>query len=242
MGAFINIVGQKFGRLYVLQKDASINKRIKWICQCDCGNKISISSGDLRSGNTQSCGCYQKQRISQSNKRYNQYIHVFGENFVVGYTKSKNPQEFIFDLEDFEKIKSYCWSIGGGGRLVARNPNGGTPIKFHRLVLDFPDLSFDIDHINGNQLDNRKINLRICSHAENSRNIKIPKNNSTGYIGVFWRKDIEKYSARILHNNKSINLGCYALIEDAVFARLKKEKELWGDFSPQRYLFEKYNI
>ncbi len=55
----INLNGQRFGLLTVegLDIEKSTSEKKYWICQCDCGNRISVSTGDLRSGNTQSCGC-----------------------------------------------------------------------------------------------------------------------------------------------------------------------------------------
>nr|DAG20580.1 MAG TPA: restriction enzyme [Caudoviricetes sp.] len=55
----INLNGQRFGLLIVegLDIEKSTSEKKYWVCQCDCGNRISVSTGDLRSGNTQSCGC-----------------------------------------------------------------------------------------------------------------------------------------------------------------------------------------
>lgn len=55
----INLKGQRFGLFTVegLDIEKSTSEKKYWICQCDCGNRISVSTGDLRSGNTQSCGC-----------------------------------------------------------------------------------------------------------------------------------------------------------------------------------------
>ena len=68
MPAPINLIGQRFGRLMVVRKS---NQRTAeggyvWVCKCDCGNEISVKSGNLRSGHTQSCGCYAKDRISET--------------------------------------------------------------------------------------------------------------------------------------------------------------------------------
>lgn len=58
MGACINITGQRFGRLTVLQKAKSRNGRSAWLCRCDCGVEKDILTQSLRSGLTKSCGCY----------------------------------------------------------------------------------------------------------------------------------------------------------------------------------------
>ena len=64
-----DLTNQRFGRLLVLRRDPekkTNNGSILWICQCDCGNIVSVSSGRLRNGTTQSCGCYAKQRSSEA--------------------------------------------------------------------------------------------------------------------------------------------------------------------------------
>lgn len=66
MPAFIDLTGQRYGRLTVIGKDLAVKKGkpIRWICQCDCGNIKSIQGANLRSGLTQSCGCLHKEKIS----------------------------------------------------------------------------------------------------------------------------------------------------------------------------------
>ena len=69
MGKLIDLTGQRFGRLTVLRRDESVSghgKTSKWICQCDCGNIKSIDSYSLRLGPTTSCGCYQKEKVSEA--------------------------------------------------------------------------------------------------------------------------------------------------------------------------------
>ena len=65
MSKFIDLTNQKFGRLTVLERDYS-KKQTSWICKCDCGNIKTVSSSDLKQGHTQSCGCLQKERVSNA--------------------------------------------------------------------------------------------------------------------------------------------------------------------------------
>lgn len=64
-----DLTGQKFGRLTVIERDTT-SKTTKWICKCDCGNTKSVAAGHLKSGSTTSCGCYQKEKASISNKKH----------------------------------------------------------------------------------------------------------------------------------------------------------------------------
>jgi len=162
-------------------------------------------------------------------KKYNTY-NLSGE-YGIGYTLK--GEEFYFDLEDYDKIKNYCWYIeNGGGRVCTHNPSRKTPYKLHRLILDITDPKITIDHKNRNQRDNRKSNLRICTSKENSYNHKVSKSNNSGKTGVHFRKDTNKYTSYIMVDNKMIYLGCYKNIEDAINIRLKAEKKYFGEFAP----------
>jgi hypothetical protein len=62
-----NIAGQRFGYLTVMERAPSNpkDKRVKWMCRCDCGEQKSVYSCHLRSGATQSCGCFQTESKRQ---------------------------------------------------------------------------------------------------------------------------------------------------------------------------------
>lgn len=109
--------------------------------------------------------------------------------------------------------------------------------KAHRLcwILFYgkaPAEGMVIDHINGDPHDNRISNLRECMQAENSRNAKKPKNNTTGYKGVSWSpRTIMKYRAYICVDRRQIHLGLYPTAELAHAAYLKAAKEHFGEFA-----------
>lgn len=65
-----DLTGEKFGRLVVTKRsDIKIPRRAIWECECDCGNKINVRGENLRSGNTTSCGCFQKEQIAATGRR-----------------------------------------------------------------------------------------------------------------------------------------------------------------------------
>lgn len=80
-----------------------------------------------------------------------------------------------------------------------------------------------IDHINGNRKDNRISNLRDVAQSANNRNRCVSTNNTSGDIGVSWRKDSRKWVAFITHNGKRKHLGTFASRSDAVSARKSAE-------------------
>lgn len=64
----IDLTGQKFGKLTVIQKTKSKNKRTMWLCKCECGNKKIIGGNELKNGITKSCGCYNLQKLHERKK------------------------------------------------------------------------------------------------------------------------------------------------------------------------------
>ena len=88
-----------------------------------------------------------------------------------------------------------------------------------------------VDHINHNGLDNRKCNLRICTNQENICNCEIPKNNKSGCKGVYWAKDKHKWTVQVTVNNKTIYIGRYDNLEEAIMARKEASKKYYGEFA-----------
>lgn len=70
MGKFIDLTGQRFGRLTVIKKLGHRGKHILWLCVCDCGTERAVASTHLRSGHSQSCGCLQKEHTVASSKTH----------------------------------------------------------------------------------------------------------------------------------------------------------------------------
>lgn len=176
--------------------------------------------------------------------------YEFTEDYGIGYTYNNIP--FYFDIEDFDKIKQYQWYIKKSGYVCSSKTKTHDAVYLHRLILNYP--KEQIDHKNRNKADNRKENLRLCTPSENGVNKNKFQNKSTDYIGVSvvqkerFSKRKNKvikyhyYRAYIHLNNKFISLGMYTNLQDAIVARLKAEHELYGDFAPQKELFEKYKI
>lgn len=69
MGKFIDLTGRKFGRLTALYSK-NVNKRYKWLCQCDCGNKVWVNTANLINKHTRSCGCLTRERFLKNSAKY----------------------------------------------------------------------------------------------------------------------------------------------------------------------------
>jgi hypothetical protein len=89
-----------------------------------------------------------------------------------------------------------------------------------------------VDHVDQNKSNNKFSNLRLATYSQQMHNQRKRFDNTSGHKGITWRKDLKKYCARIKIYGKSIHLGHYDTLEQAIFARQAKELELYGEFSP----------
>jgi hypothetical protein len=171
-------------------------------------------------------------------KKYNRY-DLSGE-YGIGWTTNTN-KEFYFDLEDYDKIKDYCWyeqvNHNGYHCLMAKNNETNKLIKMHQLVFN----KF-CDHRNREPFDNRKVNLRDATYTQNSQNRSIGTNNTSGVVGVGWYQRCAQWRARITVNDTPILLGYFDNKIDAIRARLEAEKKYFKEFAPQQHLFKQYGV
>lgn len=232
MGKLIDITGKKYGKLTVKKIGKhGYNIKTTWICDCDCGNKnIEVRGDMLKSGTTKSCGCYNNEMrkiTGKLRKKYNKY-DLLNSDFGIGYTSNTN-EPFYFDVEDYNKIKKYCWMIGNHGYIRSTDENGNG-ILLHRIIMN-AEHDMKVDHINHNTLDNRKNNLRICSDSENIRNRDVSMYNKIGITGVSWLVARKKYVSSITVNYKKIHLGYFNNLNEAINARKEAEKKYFGEYS-----------
>jgi len=141
-----------------------------------------------------------------------------------------NNKVSIIDDEDFEKVSKYKWSYLPLGYATRQDWSTKKFLYLHRYIINAPE-EFIVDHINGDKLDNRKENLRLCSQSQNMMNRGKNKNNTSGLKGVIFRKDTKKWQAQIKLNYKNINLGSYESAIDASKARRRAEKKYYGEFA-----------
>lgn len=153
-------------------------------------------------------------------------FEIKGDELLV---TTKSNETILCDADDFGKVKDFSWYVSSSG--YAATTDNGMLMYMHRLIKkDELQADEEVDHINGNPLDNRKVNLRVCSHKENLRNLGVQKNNTSGYPGVHKLKS-GRFRALIMIDYRSIDLGTYATFEEAVAARKDAEKLYFGEFA-----------
>lgn len=169
----------------------------------------------------------------------NEYILHDDYAECITYDKEGNEAARIkIDLDKVEELKQFKIYIRkqGGDTWYAAISINGKKILLHRYLMGVHEEEYSIkkvvDHINGDKLDDRVQNLRVCEHKDNMKNIR--KGNKV--IGVSQLKN-GKWAARIMHNYKGMHLGYFDTEQEAIIARLTKEFELCGDYGPNKDLY-----
>lgn len=143
--------------------------------------------------------------------------------------------DVLLDEEDLHLIEKYSWRIQKrkhGPYVRSSIPVNGkhVDIYLHRIIANAPE-GLVVDHINGDGLDNRKCNLRVCTHAQNLANQKNQKRGRSKYKGVVWRANANKWGAKIMVEGKYIWLGYHSLESAAAQAYNEAATKYLGMFA-----------
>lgn len=145
---------------------------------------------------------------------------------------------FTIDTKDYDLIKDYSWHKLSEGYIAATKVIDKKQESFlvHRLILGSVGYSVKTDHRNGNVLDNRRCNLRVCTNAENLRNSKPRKvyngrRTSSQYKGVFYRKDTNEWEVAICVDSVQISIGSFKKEIEAAKAYNREAIKLHGLFA-----------
>lgn len=236
-----DLTGRHFEKLKVIrQAEDYISPKgvhaARWECECSCEDKTIVLAlgADLKQGKVLSCGCLNREKLYERNKKYNKY-DLSGE-YGVGWTSNTN-KEFYFDLEDYDKIKDYCWreikTSKTYQQIVAHEPKNNKQITLHQIIF-----GKYADHINRDTFDNRKVNLRPANKSQNTYNSGLFLTNISGIRGV--NKSKTRYRAYIGDVQEGTYLVKYFDNKElAVLRRLTWELIYAGEYAPQLELIQR---
>jgi len=137
----------------------------------------------------------------------------------------------IVDAADYEWLNQYKWHVQKHKNTsYARTQKNGKSIRMHRLITGAPSHLL-VDHRDSNGLNNRRTNLRLCTHQENVYNRRPRPGSTSRYKGVYRKKTSKKYVANIRNNGKILFLGYFDDEIEAAIAYDIKAMELFGEFA-----------
>ena len=147
-------------------------------------------------------------------------------------------QAALIDDDDFELVSKYKWHATWKPSTKSfyavtkiRKPDGKqTALLMHRLIVGAKK-GQQVDHIHHLTLDNRKSELRLCTASQNRSNSGAQANNTSGFKGVSWQKQRQKWQAHIMLNRKKKYLGCFHTPEQAHEAYCRAALDLHGQFA-----------
>lgn len=144
----------------------------------------------------------------------------------------------VVDASDAEMVSQFRWyAKRSGHRFYAycsvRDPHTGRQksMSMHRVILDVDNPAIDVDHINGDGLDNRRSNIRRCNQSQNQMNRKRFNRQHSRYRGVTWNASSGKWQAAICKDGVRKYLGVFVHEDDAARAYNDAAESLFGDFA-----------
>ena len=206
MREYENLIGQRFGKLVVQELLPSNEKgHRRWNCLCDCGQMHIVTTGNLKSGHVTNCGCVRSPDLTGK---------VFGKLTVLGKADEKRKKGN--QMQPLWKCQCEC------GEVVYRSRESLTNEKERMCIncicnSNIQSMREAAGFIGGTQIS--KI-----------QDMKLTAANTSGTRGVYWHKRSQKWYVRLKFKGKLMYFGSYSNYEDAVKARHRAEKDIYGTF------------
>lgn len=138
----------------------------------------------------------------------------------------------LIDEDDVIRVAGLKWHLArrpNGVFYVKSHPHEDVTIRMHRMILQAPD-GVLVDHWNLNGLDNRKANLRLCTKQQNTWNVPMRRDNTSGLKGAIWHSRIRKWQANYNLMGRKIHIGYFETPEEAHAAYVAALAPMRGEF------------
>lgn len=154
--------------------------------------------------------------------------YTFSKDGQIAYGEMPDGSVFMIDADRISEVSDINFYLcrKGYGQEYPMDRNGRT---LHAHLFPHKD-GYEVDHINLNTLDNRRRNIRYCTHQQNQINQPLQKNNTSGVSGVSWYPPRQKFRARIKIGQHEIHLGYYKTFLEAVQARNVGMECMFGEY------------
>ena len=143
--------------------------------------------------------------------------------------------EFLVDDDDFDILSQFRWrkNIYGYACRDQRCGDGvWRSVSMHRQIMGLErGDGLQVDHIDHNPRNNVRENLRVCTKAQNAKNHAVMSTNKTGFKGVYWRKQIQRFCATIYYDGKQRHIGSFTDPHEAAHAYNKEAIKHHGEFA-----------
>jgi len=149
---------------------------------------------------------------------------------------SNKPLLICVDEQDYDLVSKSSWYINEWGYAIARikiKKGHYENFLLHRLILGLKKGVGTVDHINREKLDCRRVNLRMVTESQSQMNRPIFRNNTTGYKGVYFDKERNKFTGYAGPKGNRKRIGRFDTAEEAAIAYNKRVKELYGEYAFQ---------
>jgi hypothetical protein len=207
-----DLTGRTFGNLKVIERDMT-QKKTSWICECICGNRISVLAYNLKNGNSQSCGCQQRKKVSERSRK-DLSGQIFGQLHVDTLIRTDKNGHSIFS----------CTCLRCGKKFEAM----GTNIVEHRTI------SCGCARKENTAMALQKVHSEAIELGTNIGKLRakqaLKSNRTTGIRGVCYIKSQGKYKAYITFQKVRYVLKYSTDIEECIKARKEAEAQIFGNF------------
>jgi len=214
MSQMLDLEGHRFGRLVVTSLSHK-KPRTTWNCLCDCGNTPKVTTSNLRTGHTQSCGCWMKERAAEASiKHAGRYLDEY-PIWCAMKSRCSNPNN--------KDYKNY-----GGRGIIVEEPWFSDFSAFYEDMGKRPSNKHTIERVdvNGNYCKSNCIWTDDLSMQAFNQTQRVT--NTSGRANVYWRKDRQHWFVNIRKDGVLHHFGSFAVYEDAVKCAEEAEMSLYG--------------